>query len=332
MTLKKGKSGARPHVPCSGAPSIIPRAGSDLYIGSELSKPKAAPKRPPRLTDKLLIISSKAGSITPEIEAQLRKAFADHLIVEFDPKKDFRKLVTPDGRVVAAGGDGTIGFVARALIDTNHTLGILSLGTYNNFAKALGLPANLTGAIRVIKTGVPHKITVGRVGGTPFLEAAAVGMFGAAIELGEAIKERHFGELGEKLGVVTGAKPFRYEITGDIKGHGMAMSLVFANTPSIGAAMPVADANPMDTHLELSVHAGASRHDILGRLFTGRMLSPRERPLEMGFRFRKVTVTTKPKVEVYADNEKIGETPVEISAHLGALNILLPRKVLPPRN
>jgi diacylglycerol kinase family enzyme len=96
--------------------------------------------------------------------------------------------------------------------------------------------------------------------------------------------------------------------------------------------MPVADANPMDTYLELSVHAGASRHDIVGRLLSGRLLSSGERPLEMGFRFRSITVTTRPKVEVYADNQKVGKTPVQISAQLGALNILLPRKVLPPRS
>lgn len=296
-----------------------------------MSKRKGASKPAPKQTDKLLVISSKAGSITPEIEAKLRKAFADYTIVEFDPKDDFRRLLAPKARVVVAGGDGTIGFVSRALVDTNHTLGILSLGTYNNFAKGLGLPANLTGAIRVIKVGVPHLITIGRVASTPFLEAAAIGMFGAAIELGEAIKDNKFGQLGQKLALVTGAKPFRYEITGDLTGHGMAMSLVFANTPSIGAAMPVADANPLDTFLELSVHAGASRHDIVSRLVTGRMFSPREHPLEMGFRFRKVTITTKPKVEVYADNRRVGDTPVEISAQLGALNVLLPRKVQPPR-
>ena len=194
-----------------------------------MSQAKAGPKTAPKeLAGKLLIISSKAGSVTPEIEAKLRKAFADHVIVEFDPKRDFRKLLAPEARVVVAGGDGTIGFVSRALVDTNHTLGVLSLGTYNNFAKALGLPANLAGAIRVIKTGIPHKITIGRVAGTAFLEATAVGMFGAAIELGEAIKDWKFGELVDKLGLVTGAKPFHYEITGDIKGHGTAMSLVLS--------------------------------------------------------------------------------------------------------
>ena len=61
------------------------------------------------------------------------------------------------------------------------------------------------------------------------------------------------------------------------------------------------------------------------------MFSPREHPLEMGFRFRKVTITTKPQIEVYADNQKVGKTPIEIEAEVGALSILLPKKVQPPR-
>jgi len=284
------------------------------------------------LASSVLIISTGAGAVTPEVEQELRKAFYGHLILDFNPKEDFRKLITPDARVVVAGGDGTIGFVSRELIDTRHTLGIISLGTYNNFAKSLGMPAELGAAIKVVKTGVPHQITVGRVNGTPFLEAAAIGMFGAAIELGEAVKDRTFGELGRKLGVVTGAKPFRYEIDGDIKGHGRALSLVFANTPSIGAAMPVANATPIDHYLELSVHAGASRRDILGRLLSGRMMTPREEPLEMGFRFKRITVTTKPLIEIFADNAKVGRTPATITAELGALNVILPKKVKPPRS
>lgn len=296
---------------------------------------KQTPKPPravkPGLASSVLIISSKAGSITPEVNLQLRSAFTDGIVLEFDPKDDFRRHITPDARVVVAGGDGTIGFISRALVDTKHTLGILSLGTYNNFAKALGMPAKLEEAIEVIRNGVPHKITIGRVNGKPFLEAAAIGMFGAAIELGEAAKDRTFGELGKKLSAVTGAKPFQYEISGDIQGHGTALSLVFANTPSIGAAMPVSDATPVDPYLELSVHAGESRTDILTRLFSGRIRGRGEGGLEMGFRFNKITIDTKPKIDVFADNMKAGTTPVEIVAEVGALNILLPKKVAPPR-
>jgi diacylglycerol kinase (ATP) len=264
--------------------------------------------------------------MTPEVVRRLRSAFADSLVLEFDPKRDFRDHIAADARVVVAGGDGTVGFVCRALIDSRHTLGVIPLGTYNNFARSLGLPFQLGPAIRVARNGVPHKITVGRVGETPFLEAAAIGMFGAAIHFGEAIKDREFGGLGRKLAVITGARPFKYEISGDLNGHGTALSLVFANTSSTGAAMAVGEATPVDRHLELAVHAGSSRHDILGRLLSGKMPLARQRPLEMGFRFREITVTTRPTVQVYIDNQKAGRTPVKITADTGALNVLLPRR------
>ena len=99
----------------------------------------------------LLIMSSKAGSMTPQIEAKLRKAFAGSLIVEFDPKMDIEKLVSPKATVIVAGGDGSIGWVVRRLADTKHPLGILSMGTFNNFAKSLHLPTTVDAAIRVIQ-------------------------------------------------------------------------------------------------------------------------------------------------------------------------------------
>src|ERR1700687_6058850 len=119
----------------------------------------------------LLILSSKAGSMTPEVEAKLRKAFATSLIVEFDPKMDIEKLVGPTAMIMVAGGDGSIGWVVRRLADTSHPLGILSMGTFNNFAKSLHLPTTVDAAIRVIKNGKPHPITLGRLNGKIFLEA-----------------------------------------------------------------------------------------------------------------------------------------------------------------
>jgi diacylglycerol kinase family enzyme len=61
-------------------------------------------------------------------------------MVDFNPRKDFTRELTPQATVVVAGGDGTIGFVARALAGTKRRLGILSLGTFNNFALGLGMP------------------------------------------------------------------------------------------------------------------------------------------------------------------------------------------------
>jgi hypothetical protein len=43
------------------------------------------------------------------------------------------------------------------------------------------------------------------------------------------------------------------------------------------------------------------------------------------FKFRKLVVTTKPKVRIYADNAQLGRTPATISAELSALQVILPR-------
>jgi diacylglycerol kinase family enzyme len=286
---------------------------------------RSATSSPKRATS-LLILSSKAGSMTPQIEAKLRKAFASSLIVEFDPKMDLEELVSPRAKIIVAGGDGTIGWVVRRLADTKHPLGILSMGTFNNFAKSLHLPTTIDAAIRVIKSGKAHPITLGRLNGKVFLEAAAIGLFGETIAAGESAKDRAFGAFAEDLKHVAEAKPFTYVLSGDLKGSGSAMSLVFTNTNSIGAQMPVSDSTPKDPYLELSVHAGASRRDIVKRVLAGAVLSKREEGgLGQVFQFRKLEVVTKPKVRVYADNAHLGRTPATITAALSALKVILPR-------
>jgi diacylglycerol kinase (ATP) len=279
-----------------------------------------------KLTDSLLILSSKAGSMTPTIAAKLRKAFPTSLAVEFDPKMDLEKLISPKARVIVAGGDGTIGWVVRELADTKHPVGILSLGTFNNFAKSLHLPTTVNAAIRVIKTGKARPITLGRLNGKIFLEAAAIGLFGETIAAGESAKDRAFGAFADDVKHIAEARPFTYELTGDIRGSGSCMSLVFTNTTSIGSQMPVSDKTPEDPYLELSVHAGASRTDIVMRVLARAVLSKhKEGGLGQVFKFRRLTVTTKPNVRIYADNAQLGRTPATVTAELSALQVILPR-------
>jgi diacylglycerol kinase family enzyme len=291
---------------------------------STTTKPRATTAAAKKVT-KLLIISSNAGSVTPEIKEKLRTEFADHLILEFDPKEDLEKVITSRAKVVVAGGDGTVEFIVRKLADSQHPVGILSLGTFNNFAIALGLPTDLEKAIEVARHGQPRGITLGHVNGHIFLEACAIGLFGETIALGDSAKDMEFGKLGSKLKDVLGAKPFQYELHGDIEGSGTAMSLVFSNTPSTGSKLPVGDATPVDRYLEFSVHAGRTRTDIVGRALAAALLDKHHEDVGQVFKFRRLEVTTRPKVRIYTDNFMVGRTPAAVTAEVSAVKVLLPR-------
>lgn len=281
----------------------------------------------PNLTSRLLVLSGKSGGMSEQVDRKLRRAFADYSIVDFDPSVDLAKLVTRLGRIVVAGGDGTVESVVRRFADTRHPVGIIPLGTFNNLALALGLPTRLEAAIDVARNGRPQPITLGRVNDYVFVEACAIGLFGESIALGESAKEREFGKLAAKLKAVIAAKRFRYELSGDFEGSGAAMSLVFSNTATIGNQLAIGGGDPMTPKLEFSVRAGETRTDIAARALKSALpFTEGGDPDAQVFKFKKLHVTTRPRMRVYADNVQVGRTPATISAEVSALRVFLPHK------
>ena len=260
-----------------------------------------------------------------DVDAKLRKAFADYLVVDFDPDQDIEELMSERARIVVAGGDGTVEFMVRRFADTNHPVGILSLGTFNNLARALKLPSDLDRSIAVARDGQMGAITLGRVNGRVFVEACAIGLFGETIALGDSAKDMEFGKLAGKLKDVISAKRFQYELGGDIEGGGSALSLVFSNTSSIGSRLPIGDSTPINPYLEFSVNAGQTRTDIVVRALKSAVLQEHVAADAQVFRFSKLEVSTKPRVRVYADNFLVGRTPATITAETSALKVLLPK-------
>jgi len=83
--------------------------------------------------------------------------------------------------VVAAGGDGTVGAVADAIIATSATLGILPLGTSNDFARSIKIPMRVEKAVRLLSRGHVSRVDAGKLvrdGDQPrhFVHAAAAGI------------------------------------------------------------------------------------------------------------------------------------------------------------
>ena len=78
--------------------------------------------------------------------------------------------------VVAAGGDGTVRLVAQELAGTGVPLGVLPLGTGNDFAKANGIPDDVPGALDRIVRRSTRAIDLLEVNGRPFVTAGGIGI------------------------------------------------------------------------------------------------------------------------------------------------------------
>ncbi|MFS0820638.1 diacylglycerol kinase [Bacillus sp. 1P02SD] len=79
--------------------------------------------------------------------------------------------------VIAAGGDGTINEVVNGLAEQDYrpTLGIIPVGTTNDFARAIGVPRNIDGACDVIIEGNSVPIDIGRINDKYFINIAGGG-------------------------------------------------------------------------------------------------------------------------------------------------------------
>jgi len=275
-------------------------------------------------TRRLLLYRPGAKGINDAVLDQLRAAFPGFTLAELRHHQDFRELVTERATIVVAGGDGTVGHACRVLAGSAHRLAILPLGTFNNFARSLDIPERLEDAIKVARAGRTRAVTLGLAADRFFLEVAAIGAFGGAIALGERAKEGEFGNLARDLRALAGAKPFEYDITGDFEAHGHARSLVFANTRTTGNQIGLVASDPVRPYLELPVDVGRSRLDLVGRAVAAAVLDRHEEDMGMTLRFRRLTIDTRPRVQVYADNKRLGRTPVQIQARPRALRVAVP--------
>ena len=77
--------------------------------------------------------------------------------------------------VVAVGGDGTIHEVAAACAGTGRIMGVLPLGTGNDYVKALGIGGDLRRALGVLVEGEVRVVDVGEVNGVTFNNGLGIG-------------------------------------------------------------------------------------------------------------------------------------------------------------
>ncbi len=139
--------------------------------------------------------NSGATQRNPQAVAQAMAVFgprAELRPFSGDPADEAARALRDGFRiVVAAGGDGTVAGVAHALAGSGRDMAVLPLGTFNYFARGLGLPEDPEQAARAILAGESHAIAVGTLNGRVFLNNVAIGLYPAILEEREATYARY---------------------------------------------------------------------------------------------------------------------------------------------
>jgi diacylglycerol kinase (ATP) len=256
--------------------------------------------------------------------------------------------------IVVAGGDGTVREVASTLVGTTVPLLVIPLGTFNNFARSLSLPADPIGACQLVRTGALRQVDVGTANGRHFFfEAAGVGVDAQLFPLGEAVKQGRFAAIfrAARLAFVhqqeavelnfdrpldrayqrsfRGQSPVRHRRRRFLNNRRRirlrSSFLAVANGPYYGRNFTVCPGARLDDGLlSVGVFRDFSKRELLSHFLSisrgRRQYHPK---LEM-FECAWLEVTAQEKLQVHVDGIPVGTTPVRFSVRRKALTVLTP--------
>ncbi len=265
--------------------------------------------------------------------ALLRGAGIEVERLDCPPAGEMSSLIQAHARgrtmVIIGGGDGTLNAALEGMVACGLPLGLLPLGTANDLARTLGIPADPVAAARAIAAGHVRHVDLGWVNGKHFVNVASMGL---SVEVTRALSrdlKRRWGRLGYGLGALMGwrrTKPFGVHIRSDGEQVKLAaLQVAVGNGRHFGGGMTVAeDARIDDGRLDLFALEPVG-------LLTYMALLPR---LKLGrhgqldhvrtWHGQDFEVDTMPCLPVNTDGEITTSTPARFRICRGALAVLVP--------
>ena len=249
-------------------------------------------------------------------------------------------LCTPDGKprlFIAAGGDGTVGSVAGHLAGAENPLGILPLGTGNDFARSLDIPLNPRRAARLLGTGEISRVDLGRMtrpGGPPryFAHAATVGLNVDFAKLATRASVR--GRLGRLtyLAAAVYAVRERTTFTCTLEHDGVTdeldlLQLSVISAPVVGGALGLTVRGPHFAEYRLDVLAveDVSPPKMLRAGLFLLLGINRTVPGVRALQVERLGVDSPHPLGLSLDEELDGNLPGQFEAIAGALRVVVPR-------
>ncbi len=235
--------------------------------------------------------------------------------------------------IIMGGGDGSVSSTVDFLAHNDVTLGLLPLGTANDFARTLEIPDGFDAACRTIANGKVVDIDLGLAGDNFYVNVASVGLgVEATRALSPQLKKR-IGPLAYPVAAIKAFlkhEPFTAQLTfpdGDHEpiGYGRLLQVAVGNGRFYGGGMVVApDSGIDDRTLDVYAIKLGRRRDLVG---VARYLKSGDfvkNECVDHFRTRRVRLETDPELSVNVDGELVAKTPEEFSVAANALHVIVP--------
>lgn len=230
--------------------------------------------------------------------------------------------------VIVGGGDGSLSCAVDDLVDRDCVFAVLPLGTANSFARTIGLPLDLDGAVEAIAQGRRRRIDLGKIDGDYFVNAAAMGL---SPMIGDTVPhklKRYLGRLGYFVWAIWcffRFRPFRL-----IVDDGETVRRLWATEVRIFNGR-------FHGGVELTETTDVDSGDIVIQAVTGRSLwrlardwyakffklSSRDSTTEE-FRGRRLVLDTRPRHRISIDGEILARTPAIVEVAERAIEVVVP--------
>ena len=230
--------------------------------------------------------------------------------------------------LILGGGDGTMSGLVDDLIGRDIVLGVLPLGTANSFARTLGLPLDVEGAIDVIATGKRRRIDLGMIDDDYFANAASIGI---APQIAETVPhglKKIFGRLGYLGWAAVQYARFRpFMLTVDDGRGPQRMKVVevrIANGRFHGGVELMESAELDNGDIVVEAVRGKFKRRLV-RNWVASLLRLKSRREEVAvFRGAAIRIETEPGLPISIDGEVLAHTPVTARVAPGAIEVMVP--------
>lgn len=242
-------------------------------------------------------------------------------------------LASAPDLLVVGGGDGTVSCAAGRVAGTGTTLGVLPLGTANDFARTLEIPTDLADAVATLLDGRAVDVDLGRINGHPFVNVASIGL---SVAVTQKLSSRLKKVIGPgaypvaTLRAYRSHRPFTARLefpAGDhepIELHDL-LQVAVGNGRHYGGGNVVAPNASLDDHL-LDVYAierGRLRdHVSIARFLKDGSFVEHEKVHHLTT--RRVRVVTDEELEVNLDGEIATTTPIDAVVESAVLRVVVP--------